>query len=166
MLTRRSPASATVQNGELVKRIEAVYNDSNETYASPRIYRELQAHGVAYSDNRVARLIRLRGLWAKQTRRYYVTSKRNKAHPVAPNVLQCDSAADRPDRKWLADIMYTPAVEGWVYLAAILDLYTRRTVGWAMSDRMTGALTSNAVQVAIRRRHPDLGLVHHSDQGS
>ena len=164
---RKRPASAReMANQELVKKIEIVYNDSYETYGSPRIHRELQAQGVACSDNRVARLMRLRGLRAKQTRRYKVTTKRNKAHPVAPNLLQRDFVADRPDRKWLADITYIPTVEGWLYLAAILDLYTRRIVGWAMSDRMTSALTASAVQMAIRRRQPDPGLVHHSDQGS
>lgn len=164
---RKRPASAReMANQELVKRIEAVYNDSYETYGSPRIHRELQAQGVACSDNRVARLMRLRGLRAIQTRCYKVTTKRNKAHPVAPNLLQRNFVADRPDRKWLADITYIPTVEGWLYLAAILDLYTRRIVGWAMSERMTSALTANAVQMAIRRRHPDPGLLHHSDQGS
>jgi transposase InsO family protein len=153
-------------NRELVKKIEAVYHDNYGTYGSPRIYRELKDQGVACSENRVARLMRLRSLRAKQTRRYKATTQRNKAHPVAPNLLKRNFTADQPDQKWLSDITYIPTLEGWLYLAVILDLYARRIVGWAMSDRMTGALTVDALQMAIRHRQPGPGLIHHSDQGS
>jgi transposase InsO family protein len=120
---RKRPVSAReMANRELVKKIEAVYNDSYETYGSPRVYRELKAQGVACSENRVARLMRLRGLRAKQVRRYKTTTKRNKKHPVASNLLKRDFAAERQDHKWLTDITYIPTGEGWLYLAAILDL--------------------------------------------
>jgi putative transposase len=164
---RDRPVSAReMANRELVKKIEAVYNDSYETYGSPRVYRELKTQGVACSENRVARLMRLRGLRAKQVRRYKSTTKRNKKHPVAPNVLKRDFRADRPDQKWLTDITYIPTREGWLYLAAVLDLYARRIVGWAMSGRMTAALTISALKMATRERGPGAGLIHHSDQGS
>jgi transposase InsO family protein len=141
-------------NQELYKKIKAVYNDSHGTYGSPRIYHELDAQGVACSENRVARLMRLRGLRAKQSRRYKATTKRNKTHRVAPNLLKRDFVADEPDQKWLSDITYIPTAEGWLYLTAILDLYTRRIVGWAMSDRMTSALTVSALNMAIQQRQP------------
>jgi putative transposase len=161
------PVSAReMANRELVKKIEAVYYDSYETYGSPRVYHELKAQDVACSENRVARLMRLRGLRAKQVRRYRATTKRNKRHPVAPNVLKRDFRADRPDHKWLTDITYIPTQEGWLYLAVILDLYHRGIVGWAMSERMTSALTISALKMAIRERRPGGGLIHHSDQGS
>jgi putative transposase len=164
---RKRPVSAReMANRKLVKEIEAVYNDSYETYGSPRVYRELKAQGVACSENRVARLMRLRSLRAKQVRRYKTTTKRNKKHPVAPNLLKRDFVADRPDHKWLTDITYIPTREGWLYLAAILDLYSRQIVGWAMSERMTAALTIRALKMAIRHRQPGAGLIHHSDQGS
>jgi putative transposase len=164
---RKRPVSAReMANQELLKRIEAVYNDSYGTYGSPRIYRELKAQGVACSENRVARLMRLYHIRAQQTRRYKATTRRNKAHPAAPNLLQQDFSAERPDHKWLADITYIPTLEGWLYLAAILDLYTRRIVGWAMSERMTGELTMAALKMAIHSRQPGPGLIHHSDQGS
>lgn len=153
-------------NRELVKKIESVYYDSYETYGSPRVYHELKAQDVACSENRVARLMRLRGLRAKQVRRYKTTTKRNKRHPVAPNLLKRDFRADRPDHKWLTDITYIPTQEGWLYLAVILDLYNRGIVGWAMSERMTSALTISALKMAIRERRPGGGLIHHSDQGS
>jgi len=163
---KRSVSRREMANRELVKKIEAVYNDSYETYGSPRIYRDLKAAGVACSENRVARLMRLRNLRPKQVRRYKSTTKRNKAHPVAPNVLKRDFTADRPDYKWLSDITYIPTRAGWLYLAAILDLYTRRIVGWAMSDRMASDLTLTALKLALQRRQPAVGLIHHSDQGS
>ena len=164
---RTRPISAReMANRELVKRIETVYNDSYETYGSPRIYLELKDQGVACSEKRVARLMRLRGLRAKQVRRYKSTTKRNKKDPVAPNLLKRDFSTDRPDQKWLTDITYIPTREGWLYLAAVLDLYGRRIVGWAMSDRMTADLTISALKMAIRQRQPGAGLIHHSDQGS
>ena len=164
---RKRPVSAReMANQELVREIEAAYNSSYETYGSPRIYHELRAQGVACSVNRVARLMRLRGLRAKQTRRYKATTKRNKAHPVAPNLLRGNFVADRPEQTWLADITYIRTLEGWLYLAAVLELYTRQIVGWAMSDRMTSDLTLVALKMAIQRRQPDPGLIHHSDQGS
>jgi putative transposase len=162
----RPPSAREMANQELVKKIEAVYNDSYETYGSPRVYLELKAQGVACSENRVARLMRLRGLQAKQVRRYKVTTKRNKKHPVAPNLLKQDFSADRPDHKWLTDITYIPTQEGWLYLAAVLDLFPRRIVGWAMSNRMTSDLTLTALKMAIGQRRPGEGLIHHSDQGS
>jgi transposase InsO family protein len=164
---RSRPVSAReMANRELVKKIESVYYDSYETYGSPRVYHELKAQDVACSENRVARLMRLRGLRAKQVRRYKSTTKRNKRHAVAPNLLKRDFRADRPDHKWLTDITYIPTQEGWLYLAVILDLYNRGIVGWAMSEHMTSALTISALKMAIRERRPGAGLIHHSDQGS
>ena len=162
----RPPSAREMANRELVKKIEAVYNANYGTYGSPRIYRELKDQGVTCSKNRVARLMRLYHIRAKQTKGYKVTTKRNKAHPVAPNLLKRDFSADRPDHKWLSDITYIPTLEGWLYLALILDLYTRRIVGWAMSDRMTSDLTLAALKMALQRRQPGPGLIHHSDQGS
>jgi putative transposase len=163
---KRPPSAREMANQELFKKIEIVYNENHGVYGSPRIYSELDDQGVTCSENRVARLMRLRGLRAKQTKRFKTTTKRNKAHPVAPNLLKRDFAADQPNQKWLADITYIATLEGWLYLAAILDLYTRRIVGWAMSDRMTSDLTITALEMALLQRQPDAGLVHHSDQGS
>ena len=113
---KRSPSEREMANQELYKKIEDVYNENHKVYGSPRIYRELEAQGVACSENRVARLMRLRGLRAKQSRRHKTTTKRNKAHPVAPNLLKRDFVADQPDQKWLSDITYIPTAEGWLYL--------------------------------------------------
>jgi transposase InsO family protein len=163
---KRPPSAREMANQELYKKVKAVYNENHGVYGSPRIYRELDAQGVACSENRIARLMRLRGLQAKQTKRYKTTTKRNKARPVAPNLLKRDFVADRPDHKWLTDITYIATQEGWLYLAAVLDLFSRRIIGWAMSDRMTSDLTMDALKMAFHQRQPLLGLIHHSDQGS
>ena len=162
----RPPSAREMANRELLEKIEAVFEESDQTYGSPRVHRALKAQGVAVGRNRVARLMRLRSLQAKQVRRFRATTKRNKTHRAAPNRLKRDFSADAPDRKWLADITYIPTLEGWLYLAAILDLFSRRIVGWAMADRMTTELTLRALRMAIRQRRPDPGLIHHSDQGS
>ena len=164
---RKRPASAReMANQELYKKIKAVYNANYAVYGSPRIYRELKDQGVACSENRIARLMRLRGLRAKQSKRFKTTTKRNKAHRAAPNLLKRNFEAGQPDQTWLSDITYIRTLEGWLYLAAILDLYTRRIIGWAMSDRMTSALTMSALKMALQQRRPAAGLIHHSDQSS
>ena len=162
---KRPPSKREMANQELYKDIKAVYNESGGTYGSPRIYRTLKQRGIACSENRVARLMRLRNLQANQTKTYKTTTKRNPADPVAPNVLQRDFEADRPNQKWLTDITYILTAEGWLYLAAVLDLFSRRIVGWAMSDRMTVDLTLAALKMALHRRQVSPGLIHHSDQG-
>ena len=164
---RTRPVSAReMANRELANRIEAVYNDSDGTYGSPRIHSELQAQGVVCGKNRIARLMMLRSLRAKQHKRYRATTKRNRAHRAAPNLLKRNFTADRPNQIWLSDITYIPTQEGWLYLAAVLDLYARRIVGWAMAESMTSDLTLTALRMALRQRQPQLALLHHSDQGS
>lgn len=164
---RSRPVSARkMANQELVDQIKVIHVESYQTYGSPRIYQELKENGVACSESRVARLMRQNGIQARQVKRYRATTQRNQAHPVAPNLLKRDFDANRPDEKWLADITYIPTREGWLYLAVVLDVYTRRIVGWAMSERMTGDLTRDALKMAIQQRKPDSELIHHSDQGS
>ena len=163
---KRPVSTREMANQELVKKIEATYNDSYETYGSPRVYRDLKAAGEPCSRNRVARLMRLGGLRAKQSKQYKSTTQRNKADAVAPNKLKRDFTASGPNQKWLADITYIRTLEGWLYLAVILDLHSRRIVGWAMSKRMTSDLTIAALKAALHSRRPEPGLIHHSDQGS
>jgi transposase InsO family protein len=162
----RPPSAREMANKELKQEIKTAFEESGETYGSPRIYQVLRKRGLMCSRNRVARLMRAEGLRAKQTRRYRTTTRRNKAHRAAPNRLKRDFSAERPNQKWLADITFIPTWEGWLYLAVILDLFSRRIVGWAMSKRMTCELTLSALWMAIQQRRPGPGLIHHSDQGS
>jgi putative transposase len=162
----RPPSEREMANQELTEKIKAEFKKSGETYGSPRIYQVMRKLGLMCSRNRVARLMKAEGLQAKQTKRYRSTTKRNKAHRAAPNLLSRDFSAQQPNQKWLADITYIPTLEGWLYLAAILDLFSRKIVGWAMSDRINADLTLAALKMAIRQRRPGAGLIHHSDQGS
>lgn len=162
----RPPSTREMANQKLIQKIEEVFEESNKTYGSPRVYQKLRRQGVRCSENRIARLMRLRSLRAKQTKRFRSTTKRNQAHAVASNLLQRNFETQRPNQKWLADITYIPTQEGWLYLAIVLDLFSRRIVGWAMSEHMTDKLTLAALRMALLLRQPGLGLLHHSDQGS
>lgn len=162
----RAPSAREMANQALWEEITAAYDRNLGTYGSPRVYRELKEQGVKCSENRIARLMGMRGLRARQTKRYRTTTKRNSAVRAAPNLVKGDFRADRPDQIWLADITYIPTEEGWLYLAAIEDLYTRGIVGWTMSDRMTANLTLGALKMALAGRQPEGGVIHHSDQGS
>jgi len=162
----RPPSKREMANRDLTAKIKAEFTKSGETYGSPRIYVVLRKLDLMCSQNRVARLMQAADLKAKQTRRFKATTKRNKAHRAAPNLLNRDFNAARPNQKWLADITYISTLEGWLYLATILDLFSRKIVGWAMANRMTTGLTLAALEMAIRQRRPGAGLIHHSDQGS
>ena len=153
-------------NQKLIKEIKTVFEASGKTYGSPRIYQKLKSRGFTCSENRVARLMRLAGIQAKQSKRYRSTTRRHPTRPVAPNRLERDFSAEAPDKKWGTDITYIKTAEGWLYLAVVLDLFARMVVGWAMSKRMTSELTKAALEMAIQRREPAKGLLHHSDQGS
>jgi transposase InsO family protein len=137
-----------------------------ETYGYESIWRILQDEGIPCGKHRVRRLMRQEGLVVKQTKRYKRTTKANPDHQPAPNELQGNFEADRPNEKWCADITYIPTQEGWLYLAVILDLFSRRIVGWAMDARMKKQLVIDALQMALDQRQPTGSLIHHSDRGS
>jgi putative transposase len=162
---RRGPARREVADRGLGARVEAVFAASRGTYGSPRVHAELRAQGVRVGRNRVARLMREGGLSATVRRRAPRTTDSRHGHPVAPNLLGRRFAADRPDAVWLADISYLPTGEGWLYLAVIKDMATREIVGWSMADSLGADLACDALLMAIRRRRPPRGLLHHSDRG-
>ena len=162
---QRRPSRREQQDHSLAERIAAVFAASRRTYGSPRVHAELQAEGVRVSRKRVARLMRTAGLAATIGRRLPRTTDSDHGRPVAPNLLEQKFAADQPDRVWLADISYIPTDEGWLYLAAIKDLATREIVGWSMSDSLEAGSACEALRLAIQRRRPPAGLIHHSDRG-
>jgi putative transposase len=151
---------------ELVREIQAIHAESRSTYGCPRIHAELRHRGRRVGRKRVARLMRASGLQARRKRRFRATTDSRHNHPVAPNLLAQRFEATRPDEVWLSDITYIPTAEGWLYLAVILDLFTRQVVGWAMDQEMPQELTLRALAMAVARRHPRPGLIHHSDRGS
>jgi putative transposase len=150
----------------LLAHIRSAYALSNETYGSPRMTHELQNDGLSVGRRRTARLMRENGLKARQTRRFKRTTDSHHAFPVAPNLLEQDFSAEYPNQKWAADISYLWTSEGWLYLAVVLDLFARRVVGWAVSDRLHKELALEALRKALVIRRPGEGLTHHSDRGS
>jgi len=146
--------------------IRAAFKPSNGTYGSPRMHHDLKDDGLAIGRRRVARLMRENGLVARQKRRFKRTTDSEHAWPVAPNLLDQDFTADAPNLKWAADISYIWTAEGWLYLAVVIDLYARRVVGWAVSDRLKQDLALHALRMALNRRRPARGLICHSDRGS
>jgi putative transposase len=162
---RRGPARREGADRGLRARVGAIFAASRGTYGSPRVHAELRAQGMQVSRRRVARLMREGGLSATIRRRAPRTTDSRHDHAVAPNLLGRRFAADRPDAVWLADISYLPTGEGWLYLAAIKDLATREIIGWSMADHLRADLACDALLMAIRRRQPPRGLIHHSDRG-
>ena len=161
------PASRRqINDMTMLAHIRAQFTTSNETYGSPRMHVELQEEGLLIGRNRVARLMSENGLKARQKSRFKKTTDSDHGGPVATNVLDQDFTATAPDQKWGVDISYVWTAEGWLYLAIVLDLFSRKIVGWQMSDRMKRGLAMDALQRAIDIRRPPPGLIHHSDRGS
>lgn len=162
------PVSLRAQaNQVLLSKIREMHRASRRTYGAPRIQAALRRAGTLCSRKRVARLMRLDQLVGRRPhRRVPHTTQRDEQATPAPNRLNQEFGAPAPNRKWVADLTYIATAEGWLYLAAVLDLYSRRLVGWAMADRMDTSLVQDALQMAVLRRQPREGLLHHSDQGS
>lgn len=164
---RSRPASAReMADAGYVQEIRRIFEESRETYGYESVWRVMEAEEQGCGKHRVRRLMRQEGLVVKQVKRTKRTTKANPDHQPAPNLLEGDFASDRPDAKWSADITYIPTQEGWLYLAVILDLFSRRIVGWAMAARMTRELVGTALAMALRQRQPAGPLIHHSDRGS
>lgn len=166
---RRRSASARAQSdAQLVEQIRRRQRRHRGRYGRRRMSRELnRSADRPVNEKRVGRLMRQNDLQSRKRRRFRVVTTDSKhAHPVAPNALARDFAATAPNQKWLADLTYVPTDDGWLYLALILDLFSRKFVGWAMSDSMPQELTLAALQMALGWRDPPVGLMHHSDRGS
>jgi transposase InsO family protein len=163
---RRLPSARTVANQRLVTHMRLIHREVDETYGSPRMHAELVARGLPCNVKRVARLMRWHHLRARHKRRYRVTTKVNPKLPVAPNHLAQHFQAHAPNEKWAGDITCIWTREGWLYLAVVMDLYSRLIVGWALASTQDTTLVLAALQMAIGRRQPSAGLLHHSDRGS
>jgi putative transposase len=167
----RPPSARARADARLLVQIRTVYRASHRTYGAPRVQHELRATGVAVGTKRIARLMRNDDLVARTRRRYVHTTDAAHGHPLAPNLLDrvfgvCDATGRRAvNRAWVSDITYVPTREGWLFLAAVLDLGSRRVIGWAMRHTLEAELALSALQMAIDARRPRPGLIHHSDRG-
>jgi transposase InsO family protein len=162
---KATPSKCTKENEVLLEKIKKVHRNSRQTYGSPRIQAEIISQGDYYSRKRIARLMQQEGIQAKMKKRFKKTTVTNPKAKAAPNLLNQNFAADEPNQRWVADITYVATGQGWLYVAAVMDLFSRRIVGLAMSERMTSELVISALKQALTHRSPKQGLMHHSDKG-
>jgi transposase InsO family protein len=164
--TCRAPGPAAARRERLVEQIREAHGEARSVYGSPRVHRELKARGVACCENTVAKLMRGHGIRSKARRRFVPrTTDSRHDRPPAGNVLAREFYPDRPDAAWAADITYVPTAEGWLYLAVVIDLCSRKVVGWATADHLRAELAVEAVRMALTHRRPTGELLHHSDRG-
>ena len=162
----RAPSARTMNNATLTERIRQIHAESDQTYGMPRVRAELWDQGVPVSRKRVARLMRKEGLQGVSRRRaYMVTTRRDERQRPAPDLVQRRFQSDSPDALWVADMTYVPTWSGFIYLAVVLDAWSRRVVGWSIGEQMNTDLVLRALNMALQQRRPEQ-VIHHSDQGS
>lgn len=162
----RAPSARAQARTQLDAEVKQAFVAEKGRAGTPRLKRRLSAQGQLAGRHQVAQSLRRQGLRAKGARKYKATTNSNHGLPVAPNLLHQDFSATRPNQKWVCDITYISTDEGWLYLAVVLDLYSRIVVGWSMSERMTATLVCDALKMAIFRRHRPRNVIVHSDRGS
>lgn len=162
---QRAPSRRWDDNQQLLEKIRSIHEQSRKTYGSPRVHAQLRKQGVRCSRKRVAGLMRRHQIQARQSKHRVQTTWSGHGLPVAPNLLERNFTAQHPNQKWVSDITYVPTQEGWLYLAVVMDLFSRRVVGWAMDNQMTSELVVQALKMAYQQRKPQAGVVHHSDRG-
>ncbi len=162
----RPPSDRAQADVRLAADVRRVFDEHKGRAGAPRIAKQLRTEGRRVGKNRIARVMQAEGLRAKAARKYKATTNSNHKLPVAPNLLEQDFTASAPNRKWVSDITYVATDEGWLYVAVVLDLYSRLVVGWSMSERMTTKLVADALTMAIWRRKMPTGVIVHSDRGS
>jgi len=163
---KRPESRRSRENRFLEDKIRVLHKASHGIYGSPRIHRDLVVSGLRCGKNRVARVMREAGIRSRTKRKFKATTDFKHNLPVAPNLLNQNFTAEAPDRAWVGDITYISTEQGWLYLAVLIDLYNRQVVGWSASSRMTRQLAIDALKMALGRRNPGKGLMHHRDRGS
>jgi putative transposase len=164
--TKRPESRRSRENRVLEDRIRLSHANSHGIYGAPRIYQDLNDDGVRCGKNRVARIMRNAGIRSRTRKKFKATTNSRHNLPVAQNLLDRDFNAKAPDTAWVGDITYIWTDEGWLYLAVLLDLYNREVVGWSAASRMTRQLAIDALEMALGKRQPEQGLLHHTDRGS
>ena len=163
---KRGKSKRKWDDEQLAERIEDAYDANRGKYGSPRIHAKLKAQGIHCGRKRIARLMREKNLYARRKRRKARTTNSHHQFPIASNLLKRDFTADAPNKKWVADITFIETQEGWLYLSGVLDIYSRKIVGWAMDKYHNAELVKAALHMAVLSRQPAAGLIHHSDRGS
>jgi putative transposase len=163
---KREPSQHARSDAQLAEKVKTAFQDNRRVYGSPRVHAELHAQGIRCARKRVARLMREQDLFAKRPRHRTITTHSEPGAQVAPNRLQRDFSANQPNIKWVADTTYIWTAEGWLFLAVVLDLFSRMVVGWSMAAIQDATLVVQALHMAVVRRRPQAGLLHHTDRGS
>lgn len=161
---KRAPCDQLIRRRSIAQAAAVSYFESRRVYGYRKVYEDL-ADGVICCRETVRRVMREIGLFSRIKRKFVVTTNSNHTLAIAENILNRNFTADRPNRKWAADITYIPTKMGWLYLAVVMDLFSRRIVGWSMSDTIDSVLVQSAMRMALGRRNPDAGVIHHSDRG-
>lgn len=162
---RRGESVRATEDRQLLQRIEGIHQRSRQAYGTRRVWKQLMADGIACGRQRVARLRRENDIVTRRRRRFRITTHSKHQRWIAPNLVQRQFCAPLPDRVWVGDVTFVATREGWLYLAVMLDLHSRKVVGWSMSSRNDVPLVKDALQMAILQRRPKPGLVHHTDRG-
>ena len=163
---KRAPSQRARENAEMTSIIKDIHQKSGGTYGSPRLHQALIKLGWRCGRHRVVRLMKKHGIEGRTPRRYKRTTHADPERSVLPDLIQRDFSATQPNQKWVADVTYLATKEGWLYLAAVMDLYSRSIVGWAMQPYMTAELVCDALRMGVSNRRPPPDLIHHSDRGS
>lgn len=163
--SKREESKRSQQDRVLLKEIRQVHQDSKEAYGATKTWQVLKQSGTQGGKHRVARLRRQAGIEARRRRKFRLAYKARNMAPAAPNLLRWPFKADHPDQIWVTDVTFIPTRSGWLYLAVMIDLYSRLVVGWSMKDRPNQELVNEALMMAVAQRRPKPGLIHHSDQG-
>ena len=162
---KRLPCQQLLRRKTIAQAAARSYFESNRIYGYRKVYQDLQEENIICCQETVRRIMCKIGLYCRIKRKFAVTTDSNHTLKIAENLLGRDFTANRPDQKWAADITYIPTKMGWLYLAVVMDLFSRRIVGWAMSDNIDSKLVQSAMKMSILHRDPDKGLIHHSDRG-
>lgn len=163
---KREPSERELQDQKLIRAIEDIHRSSRKTYGAPRIHAQLEGLGFKVNPKKVERLMKKFGIRAKTKKKFRVTTDSKHNLPVEENILNRDFSPDEPNKAWAGDITYVWTKEGWLFLAVIVDLFSRQVVGWSMDERMTKELALGALRMAFQGRNPSPGLIHHTDRGS
>lgn len=159
-------ANRRISNEALLTHILAIHAEVRQEYGWPKMWKELVARGIRVGKERVRRMMKAHGIKARSKRKFVNTTDSRHSLPIAPNLLQRNFTASAPNQVWTGDITYIATDEGWLYLAVVLDMFSRQVVGWSMQPHMQSSLVTDALRMAWFRRTPDAGLVFHSDRGS
>jgi putative transposase len=161
----RPPSDRRQQHQRIAQAAARAYFESHRIYGYRKVHQDLQAEGVPCGEDIVRQVMHENGLRSRIKRKFVITTNSDHSEPIADNILNRDFSAERPNEKWVADLTYIATAEGWLYLAAVMDLFSRRIVGWSMSENIDAALAGSALKMAIEQRGPEAGLMHHSDRG-